>query len=79
MKTATRLFTLAALLAAGPALAADPKPKACQDTTAIDWFFPGDFEAARSAAEKSNRILLIKGIAFGVDAEGAKCATKGCW
>jgi hypothetical protein len=77
MKSATRLLTLAALLAAGPALAADPK--VCQDTTAIDWYFPGDFEAARTAAEKSNRILLIKGIAFGVDAAGAKCATKGCW
>ena len=72
----TRLLTLAALLAAGPAVAAD---KACQDTSAIDWHLPGDFAAARAAADKANRILLIKGIAFGVDAEGAKCATKGCW
>ena len=77
MKSATRLLTLAALLAAGPAVAAEPK--ACQDPTAIDWHLPGDFEAAKAATGKANRILLIKGIAFGVDAEGAKCATKGCW
>ena len=77
MKTATRFLTLAALLAAGPTLAAEPK--GCQDTTAIHWHLPGDFEAAKAAADKANRILLIKGIAFGVDAEGAKCANKGCW
>jgi hypothetical protein len=77
MKTATRLLPLAALLAVGPASAAEPG--AGQDTTAIRWHLPGDFEAARAAADKANRILLVKGIAFGVDAEGARCATKGCW
>jgi hypothetical protein len=73
----TRLLTLGlfALLAA-PAAAADP---ACADTTAIRWHTPGKFEEARKAAAAQHRILMIKGIAFGVDAAGAECATKGCW
>lgn len=59
-----------------PSPAAEP---ACQDTTAIAWFLPGQFEEARKAAEKQGRLLMIKGIAFGIDEAGAKCATKGCW
>src|SRR5262249_9054104 len=41
-----------------------------QDTTAIDWVLPGQFEQARARAAKENRILMIKGISFGIDAEG---------
>jgi hypothetical protein len=52
---------------------------ACQDTTAIDWFAPGSFDAARKKAEAEHRLLMIKGISFGVDEAGAACATKGCW
>jgi len=73
------LAAVAAGLLAGPAAAAGPAPKACQDPAAIHWHFPGDFESARAAAAKADRILLVKGIAFGVDEEGARCATKGCW
>lgn len=51
----------------------------CQDKTAIQWFTPGSFAAARLQAENSRRMMMIKGIAFGVDEVGAKCATKGCW
>jgi len=60
---------------------ADPLPQApvCQDTTAIRWFLPGQFKDAQAHAEKTGRILMIKGIAFGVDEVGAKCATKGNW
>lgn len=57
----------------------DEPHKTCQDTHAIQWFTPGRFAAARARAEEEQRFLMIKGIAFGVDEEGAKCATKGCW
>lgn len=51
----------------------------CQDKTAIQWFTPGSFAAARLQAENTKRLMMVKGIAFGVDEVGAKCATKGCW
>ncbi len=60
-----------------PAVAADPA--ACTDRSAIRWHVPGEFESARKEAEKEKRLLLVKGIAFGVDEAGAKDATKGCW
>lgn len=49
------------------------------DKTAIEWLKPGEFEVARSRAQKEKRLLIIKGISFGVDDAGAKCATKGMW
>jgi hypothetical protein len=49
------------------------------DRTAIAWMLPGDFEQALARAQKEQRILVIKGISFGVDDAGAKCATKGVW
>jgi hypothetical protein len=73
-------FTAAVLVGLGAGAArADGPAAACTDTTAIRWFLPGEFAAARKEAEKSKRILLIKGIAFGVDEAGAASATKGCW
>jgi hypothetical protein len=75
MTRLTMCFAAAALLA-GPVAAADPT--AC-DTTAIKWHLPDEFATARKAAGQEKRILMIKGIAFGVDEAGARCATKGCW
>jgi len=49
------------------------------DRTAIDWVLPGDFPKALARAKSEQRIVVIKGISFGVDTEGAKCATKGVW
>jgi hypothetical protein len=49
------------------------------DRTAIAWVLPGNFPQALARAQKDQRILLIKGISFGVDDAGAKCATKGVW
>jgi len=49
------------------------------DKTAIQWFKPGEFEIALARAKKNKRLLIIKGISFGVDDAGAKCATKGKW
>lgn len=51
----------------------------CADTNNIQWYTPDRFTQAREAAGKQKRLLMIKGIAFGIDAVGAKCATKGCW
>ncbi len=68
---------LAAVVLTSPAVAADPA--ACTDRSAIRWHLPGDFESAQKAADKEKRLLLVKGIAFGVDEVGAKDATKGCW
>lgn len=59
-----------------------PKVKAATprgDTTAVKFFIPGQFKEALKQAKESKRCLLIKAIAFGVDEEGAKCATKGHW
>lgn len=49
------------------------------DRSAIRWTLPGDFKAAREKARKENRILIIKGISFGVDKLGARDATCGTW
>ena len=49
------------------------------DTSAIRWFYPDQFESACEAAKTRQRILLIKGISFGIDEAGARCATKGRW
>jgi hypothetical protein len=49
------------------------------DRSAIEWVLPGDFPRALERAKAEQRILVVKGISFGVDVAGAKCATKGVW
>ena len=49
------------------------------DTLAIRWKLPHEFNEARELARTQNRLLILKGIAFGIDAEGARCATAGSW
>ncbi|MBL8754951.1 MAG: hypothetical protein JNK15_16725 [Planctomycetes bacterium] len=49
------------------------------DPNAIAWVLPGDFPKALERAQKEQRILVVKGISFGVDTAGATCATKGVW
>ena len=49
------------------------------DRSAIEWTLPGKFREACEKARASNRLIIIKGISFGVDEEGARCATKGDW
>jgi hypothetical protein len=49
------------------------------DECSIRWLFPHEFEAARARSRDENRILLIKGVSFGIDTVGATCATKGRW
>ena len=65
-------------LAATASLRAQDDAIAC-DRAAIQWVLPGDFPQALERAQKEQRVLVIKGISFGVDAAGAKCATKGVW
>lgn len=45
----------------------------------IDWYYPNDFDSAKESAKDNVRILLVKGLGFGLDELGATCATKGCW
>lgn len=49
------------------------------DTSAIQWVLPADFDEALARARSQNRLLLIKGVSFGIDAAGASCATAGTW
>ena len=49
------------------------------DPLAIEWVLPGNFERARERARSERRLLLIKGVSFGIDEVGAVCASKGDW
>ncbi|MEO6593880.1 MAG: hypothetical protein ABIP94_03910 [Planctomycetota bacterium] len=62
----------------GPLAAQGAAPSSC-NTTNIHWVLPGDFSTALQRAVAEQRLLLIKGISFGVDEAGATCATKGKW
>ena len=65
---------------ATPAAAQEPAPAARGgDPEVIDFIYPGKFAKALEQAKATNRCLIIKGVAFGVDAAGAECATKGHW
>ena len=68
-----------AIALAGSAFTLRAQDDTTCDRTAIEWVLPGDFARALARAQKEQRIVLIKGISFGVDAAGAKCATKGVW
>jgi hypothetical protein len=72
---------LAALLltAFGVVAPAQSKAELGCDPSAIRWFIPGQFKEALARAKAEKRLLVIKGISFGVDDVGAKCATKGKW
>ena len=63
----------------GVARAQDGAAPRCSDASAIDWFLPDQFEQALARARTEQRLLVIKGISFGVDQVGAQCATKGQW
>jgi hypothetical protein len=52
---------------------------ALADECSIRWHFPHQFEEALARSKAENRILIIKGVSFGIDEEGATCATKGKW
>jgi len=63
----------------GGTVLAQQEPELGCDPSAIRWFIPGEFKAAQKRAKEEKRLLIIKGISFGVDDAGAKCATKGKW
>ena len=72
-------FVIPVAIALAGSVATLPAQGTACDRTAIAWVLPGDFEQALARAQKEQRILVIKGISFGVDDDGAKCATKGVW
>ena len=60
--------------------APDPlSPARKRDQAAIEWKLPHQFDEAVREAKAKNRILLIKGVSFGIDEAGATCATDGMW
>lgn len=80
MRVRTMILTAALLLHLVPIVrAADEQPAGPGDSRVADFFLPGQFLEARMKAMETNRSLLIKGVAFGMDEAGAKCATKGHW
>lgn len=48
-------------------------------TDNIDWVLPGHFADAVKRGKAEQRLILIKGVSFGIDVAGAACATKGKW
>jgi len=71
-----------ALLAATAAPARSTQEAAAPkvtDDAAIEWFLPADFDGAVARARADQRLILIKGVSFGIDKEGASCATAGTW
>lgn len=72
-------ITLFLVFLATTPLHADDDTKACENTLAIKWILPGHFDDALKQANAQHRIIMIKGVAFGIDDAGATCATKGCW
>jgi hypothetical protein len=73
MHVSTALFCLLF-----PSAAQDDAPRGFEPI-AIDWVLPGRFDEARERARSERRILLVKGVSFGIDDVGARCATKGDW
>ena len=57
----------------------DLKTSSHNDTSQIHWELPGSFDKALERARTSNRILMVKGVSFGIDSIGATCANKGTW
>ena len=73
------VITLAVFTAgAGRAGESTPAPKAGDDDT-CRFFLPGKFTDAMAKAAETNRCLLIKGVAVGMDRVGAACSTRGHW
>ncbi len=48
-------------------------------TDNIEWVLPGHFADAVARGKAEQRLILIKGVSFGIDVAGAGCATKGKW
>ena len=59
-----------------PNLGAGPR---CGSSTIARTFTPGAFQEALDLARAESRMLLVKGVAFGMDELGASAPTKGHW
>ena len=73
------LLACVAVSTASGLRAGEPGAAEARATARIAWKLPHQFEEAVAEAKARNRILLIKGVSFGIDAAGARCATKGKW
>ena len=72
------LGILLAVLASGWAAGVEQKAPV-GDISAVQWVYPGDFDTALKRCHDEKRLLIFKTVMFGVDQEGATCATKGHW
>lgn len=79
MTTSVALHSVGSVLLMLAALPSQEDPTPPCDRSAIDWVLPGSFPQAVARAQQDQRIIVIKGISFGVDSAGAGCATKGVW
>ena len=72
---------LAAMCAQTPTAADSPDEEwgDCQQTQSIEWFRPGSLSAALDRCRETGRILMIKGVSFGIDEVGLEHPTKGTW
>ena len=75
----TLCFSLLASIAVCQDAAVVKTNKAVSVTDNIDWVLPSDFDKALARSTAEHRLLLIKGVSFGIDVAGATCATKGKW
>ena len=76
------LCVLISLALGAGSLAAEPDTAAPQRARAeaqIAWKLPHQFDEALAEARAKRRLLIIKGVSFGIDAKGAACATAGKW
>ena len=76
--TAALAFGLASFAPGQNAVIAPASKPVCV-TDNIDWLLPADFAKALARSKAEHRLLLIKGVSFGIDVAGAACATKGKW
>ena len=76
---ATVLVSITMLQPAAVQCRGQEAPQFGCDSSAIKWVLPGDFDRAVKRAGSEKRLIVIKGVSFGIDEDGAKCATKGKW
>ena len=79
LRLCVALFCASALAEPNTAAAEELSPAERRARAAINWRLPHEFATALSDAKEQTRILVIKGVSFGIDDAGAQCATKGKW
>ena len=77
--TGIMLVALAGVVSPSAMAGDDVAPADQRARAAVRWKLPHEFGEALTAAKAEKRLLIIKGVSFGIDHAGAQCATKGKW